>query len=235
MDAAPGKQKLRVKELFESCAWAAEPTQSDIVSAIVTWWLRRNHSDGRRVGARQPERIMDAACGHGLVGMLLSHCFPDSAVCAVDREERKLMRVALSTWQQSGRCLDNFQFRLGDLLQEGSQWLGGSLGARDPADPAPNTLVVGVHACNQATLDVLELATRFGTSWAVVPCCMRKEKFFPGGTTHLDRDEHYPVMCGGLCAKFDADMLHSIDRLISTKNLIIAKRAPRPQTSARGR
>ena len=28
----------------------------DIVSAIVTWWLRRNHSDGRRVGARQPER-----------------------------------------------------------------------------------------------------------------------------------------------------------------------------------
>eukprot|EP00439_Symbiodinium_sp_Y106_P085572 s254_g28.t11 len=209
MDAVPGRQKLRVKELFESC---------DIVSAIVQWWLRRDRRDGRRVGTRQPERIIDAACGHGLVGMLLSHCFPDSAVCAVDREERKLMPVALSTWAQLGRRLDNFETlrcRQTVGLVEGS------------LSPSPSTLVVAVHACNQATLDVLDLAAHFGTSWAVVPCCMRKQKYFPGGSSHLERDEHYPVMCGALSARFGADMLHSIDRLISTKNLIIAKRAPR--------
>ena len=135
--------------------------------------------------------------------------------------------ILLSEGFPSGTCSQlglMLRFRQGDLRSEGFQWFGGLDKAKSPS---PSTLVVAVHACNQATLDVLDLATTFGTSWAVVPCCMRKEKFFPGGTTHLDRDEHYPVMCGTLCAKFGADMLHSIDPLISTKNLIIAKRAPR--------
>ncbi|CAJ1400043.1 unnamed protein product [Effrenium voratum] len=208
LDAMPGPQKLRVKELFESC---------DIVSALVMWWLRRPLTSQKRWGP--PCRVLDAACGHGLVGMMLAHCFPDSLVRAVDLEERTLAGKALEAWAAAGRELANFQFVAGDL-NHAKGWV-------EEASSISQSLVVAVHACNEATLDVLQLAEDLGSSWAVVPCCMRRRLYFPG-STHLEAEEHYPLMCGALSARFGANMLHSIDRTITTKNLIVAKKVVLP-------
>merc|ERR1712232_996750 len=156
----------------------------EVAKAVVRWLSRLSCI---------PDQILDAAAGHGLVGMLLAHCLVNTNVLAVDLEERKLTQVALDAWAECGRPLENFHFCCGDLRQEGARCLEAS--KKHVGDS--HALVVAVHACNEAGLDVLEVAKTAGSAWAVVPCCMRRQLYFPG-STHLHQDEHYPVMCGAL-------------------------------------
>eukprot|EP00929_Paragymnodinium_shiwhaense_P062279 TRINITY_DN31099_c0_g2_i2.p1 TRINITY_DN31099_c0_g2~~TRINITY_DN31099_c0_g2_i2.p1 ORF type:complete len:157 (-),score=28.17 TRINITY_DN31099_c0_g2_i2:527-997(-) len=145
--------------------------------------------------------------------MLLAHCLPDVEVVGVDTLRRKLTDVTLDAWSQCGRRLDNFRVVEADIADSFSLLQGHK---RDAA-----SLVVAVHACNEANLQVLDMARENSAYWAVMPCCMPK-KLYIAGTTRLRKEQHYPLLCGMLAAQYNASMIKSIDPLITDKNLLVA-------------
>eukprot|EP00933_Yihiella_yeosuensis_P039970 TRINITY_DN34178_c0_g1_i1.p1 TRINITY_DN34178_c0_g1~~TRINITY_DN34178_c0_g1_i1.p1 ORF type:complete len:164 (+),score=20.86 TRINITY_DN34178_c0_g1_i1:172-663(+) len=154
--------------------------------------------------------------------MLLSHCLADAKVLAVDLQKRELTGAATKAWQKCGRTLNNFTCVEGELVKEGENWFKSLQKDCGHKAEDKSSLVVAVHACNEALLDVLTLAKNMQSPWVVVPCCLRKKLYLPSLSSHLSHDHHYPVMCGSLSVKFGASMVRSIDPVITPKNIILA-------------
>jgi hypothetical protein len=123
----------------------------------------------RRVRRRfRGGRIVDLACGHGLVAhlLLLLDDRSDHALC-VDRRippsARTVLDVLVRTWPR---------------LEGRSRFEEGDIGA---VALAPGDLVVSTHACGALTDRVLDLASSARARVAVLPCCHDVKTCTTGG------------------------------------------------------
>ncbi|CAN5910353.1 hypothetical protein BH11MYX3_BH11MYX3_29070 [soil metagenome] len=103
-------------------------------------------------------RVIDVACGHGLVAHLLL-LLDDSSLAAIaidpaiPASAAKLAAELTSTWP---RLADRVSFRSARLVD---------------VPLAAGDLVVSVHACGSLTDDVLAAAVTANARVAVLPCC----------------------------------------------------------------
>jgi hypothetical protein len=113
-------------------------------------------------------RVVDLACGHGLVAwlMLLLDDSSESAL-AVDR------RIPESAP------------KLGSVLAAAWPRLAGRVTLRgapiDAIELGPSDVVVSAHACGALTDDVLRAASQARARVAVLPCCHDERTCDPGG------------------------------------------------------
>lgn len=113
-------------------------------------------------------RVVDLACGHGLVAwlMLLLDDSSESAL-AVDRRipesAAKIGREIVATWPRLGGRVEVREARL-DEVQLG-----------------PSDVVVSAHACGALTDDVLRAASEARARIAVLPCCHDEQTCDTGG------------------------------------------------------
>jgi hypothetical protein len=113
----------------------------------------------RRVRRRfRGGRVIDLACGHGLVAYLLVLLDDTSpSALAVDRRLpvsfSKLGHAFVSEWPRLSGRVEAIESRL------------------DAIDLASGDLVVSAHACGALTDEVLTMALRAGARVAVLPCC----------------------------------------------------------------
>lgn len=123
----------------------------------------------RRVRRRfRGGRVVDLACGHGLLAQLLLLLDDSSSeALAVDRSvpksAPKLTEVLAQDWP---RLQGRVHFLAADLTTLELQ---------------PNDLVVSVHACGELTDLVLKQATAARARVAVLPCCHRLDGADLGG------------------------------------------------------
>ena len=133
------------KELFE--AWE------------VARRVRRKYRGGR---------IVDLACGHGLLAhIMLLLDDSSSEALAVDLEfnanTRRLSQIIVDRWPRLRNRIHYVASRLEDL----------ELGADD--------LVVSVHACGRLSDTIIAAAVNAGARLAVLPCCHDSELCDSGG------------------------------------------------------
>ena len=207
MDAVTGPQYLRVKELFESLE-----AFSFVSSVILT-----AENQGRAIGT-----IYDLCCGHGLLGTLLAYRFPRKRVVCVDLEERPGFHVLRQAWVAHGTAFEGEEAPLSNL-----EYVEGDL--KDAVrDAGEASCMVSIHACNDANQEVVEGARAAGGIWAVMPCCIRKGSYLPSCSLELCDDTRYRVLVGGFANANQAQLIRSIDPLITARPIIIAGGLPRP-------
>ena len=70
--------------------------------------------------------------------------------------------------------------------------VAGSLGA-DPsiAQLDAGCCVLGIHGCNDVTLEVIERAVEKKATWAVMPCCLPAQLYIPGEMPPTERNFVY--------------------------------------------
>jgi SAM-dependent methyltransferase len=123
----------------------------------------------RRVRRRfRGGRIVDLACGHGLLSYLLL-LLDDSSPYAISVD----------------RCIPDSAAKLGSVLEESWPRLGGRV-SRIAADLETiplerDDLIVSVHACGGLSDLVLERAMDVGARVALLPCCHDLNKADLGG------------------------------------------------------
>jgi hypothetical protein len=151
------------------------------------------------------ETIYEFACGHGLLGVLLAYRFPKLPVICIDLEKRPAFDHYLEVARDAGVTLQNIAYIEGDF--------------RDHTI-APNSFVVCIHACNEATEAALEMAVAAGAHYAAMPCCIRDGIYFRR-INHLDDQQRYAVAAGYIAGRFDAYKVTAIDERITNRNLVV--------------
>jgi hypothetical protein len=113
----------------------------------------------RRVRRRlRGGRVVDLACGHGLLGhlMLLLDDSSPVGLCVDTRLPASANKVATALVEEWPRLAGRIQLREGD--------------ARD-VELGPGDVVVSAHACGVLTDVILERAAAVSACVAVLPCC----------------------------------------------------------------
>ncbi len=103
-------------------------------------------------------RVVDLACGHGLLAhiMLILDNSSASAIALdakIPQNARRLSQTIIETWPR---------------LKDRIQYVEGSLKS---AEIHANDLVVSVHACGMLTDTIIDMAITAGARIAVLPCC----------------------------------------------------------------
>lgn len=133
------------KELFESWEFARR--------------TRRRYRGGR---------VVDLACGHGLVAHLLL-LLDDTSPCALAADSRipesaaKLSEALCAAWPRLAGRVQLCQQRVGEVVV------------------LPGDLVVSAHACGGLTDEVLSKALCVSARVVVLPCCQSTGKNDSGG------------------------------------------------------
>jgi len=113
----------------------------------------------RRVRRRfRGRRIVDLACGHGLLAqilLLLDDSSPE-ALAVDQRIPKSAATLGASLCKEWPRLLDRVRFIETDLAE---------------VPLFPDDLVVSAHACGGLTDLILDRAVRAGATVAVLPCC----------------------------------------------------------------
>ena len=194
--AAKHPTSLRLKELFETLEFFR----------VVGQFLYERQRQGKL------DSILDLACGHGLLGVLLAYRFPEVPVTCVDLEPRLSLAHYREAWVAEGQpaaghsaVLDNLNFVRQDVATI-------PIGA--------GTAVVCVHACNEANLIILRRCREVGAlAWAVMPCCV-PEGLYGADCRRLPDEVRYPAMVGMMATEFGAAKLRAIDARLTNRNLI---------------
>ena len=123
------------KELFE--AWE------------VARRVRRKYRGGR---------VVDLACGHGLLAhimLLLDDSSAEALAVDLDFNENahRLSRIIVDRWPRLKNRVHYLKSRVEDI------------------DVNPDDIAVSVHACGRLTDTVIEIAVNAGARLAVLPCC----------------------------------------------------------------
>ena len=106
---------------------------------------------------RKVEKIVEFACGHGLVGILLAYRFPNLQVYLYDLQQRPTYTAFLESFEAHGfrrpgetKVLPNVNsFREEDLRS-------------CPADVLKDSVVVCIHGCGDVNQDTIEMAINSG-------------------------------------------------------------------------
>jgi len=103
-------------------------------------------------------RVVDLACGHGLLGhlMLLLDASSESAVCVdvrLPKSARAVSEALVAEWPRLASRVTLLELDVGAV----------ELGSSD--------VVVSAHACGALTDSILEKATSASARVAVLPCC----------------------------------------------------------------
>ena len=185
--------------------------------------------------------LLDLACGHGLLGVLLAYRFPMLQVVCVDLEARSCWAHYRDAWLAEGRAaeghdspLGNLEFRVADVADvtrwgrrdvgdgvggEGDAGSGGD-GRGAASSMGPHVAVVCCHACNEANIIVLRNCRAAGATWAVMPCCL--PSIYNTDCRHLADDGiRYSVMVGVIAGQYAAAKVRSIDARITNRNLCV--------------
>lgn len=199
---------VRTKELFESVE----------VAKIL------GHHVHELQAQKKVTEVYDLACGHGLVGLLLAYRFPDLPVTCVDLEARPAWDQLVGAWRRVGfpsrgrsQSLENVSF-VQDAIAN--------------VTCGPGSMVISVHACNEANLQVLEQSAAANASFGVVPCCI-PERLYAGGclsVTHLPDEARYAMMAGVIAKQYGASRVTAIDRRITNRNIVLCGRTPKTET-----
>ncbi len=133
------------KELFE--AWE------------VARRVRRTYRGGR---------ILDLACGHGLLAhimLLLDDSSKNAVAVDLDFNEntKKLSRIIINQWPRLKNRIHYVKSRIEDI------------------DMGSDDLAVSVHACGLLTDTIIETAVNAGARLAVLPCCHDTKQCDLGG------------------------------------------------------
>lgn len=200
---------VRVKELFESFE-SYKVIANFIIAAQRT---------GQKYGYPPIERVVEVACGHGLVGILLAYRFRKLNFHLYDLEKRPTFDAFLRAFESKGvkmyasdeKVLPNIHFYEEDFCN---------------ARPlVVNSLVVCLHGCNEVNENAIEMALEEKASgWVVMPCCILKEQYLGEQcNVHLSEDSaRYNMLCGALAHKYGAQRIAAIDSRITNRPMIIA-------------
>ena len=200
---------VRVKELFESLE-SYKVLANFIVAAQRT---------GLQNGYPPIERVVEVACGHGLVGILLAYRFRGLQVHLYDIEKRPTFNAFLRAFEAKGiklykddeKVLPNIQFYEEDM--------------RNARPLVQNSIVVCLHGCNEVNELAIEMAMdEKASGWAVMPCCILKDQYLGEEcNVHLSEDNaRYNMLCGALAHKYGAQRIAAIDTRITNRPMIIA-------------
>ena len=191
--------------------------------------------------------VLDLACGHGLVGILLAHRFPSIRVVAIDLERRDASRAFVGALRECGAALDNIRFVEGDFNAVAAPAApraapdGGpapdapsapspALGTAAPAGPpgpgpirvSATCLVLCVHGCGPANQQAIELARRGGAPWLVVPCCLCADLYLAAEHLRLPDDTRYTFLCGAMAGAYGADRVTTLDPRITPRAIVLS-------------
>lgn len=175
--------------------------------------------------------LLDAACGHGLVGMLLAYRFPSLSVLALDLEPRSAMHAWRAAFEEQGSKLAAWPAPLHNF-----RFLAADLNALHPSSPPHRTAppvelgeewcVVAVHACNDVNRVCIEAAVEAGAAWAVMPCCVPQHTYLPGcGVGLADGgagDVRHTFLCGAIAARYGAQLVAQIDTRVTNRAILVA-------------
>ncbi len=131
--------------------------------------LHESWQVAKRVRRRlKGERIVDLACGHGLVAMMMA-LLDDRAseVVAVDRRLPKSAGTVAACLHERWPHLETRVRRVEAKLQH--------------FDVTPDDLIVSAHACGRLTDVILDKAIEVGADVAVLPCCSSIRALDSGG------------------------------------------------------
>jgi SAM-dependent methyltransferase len=200
---------VRVKELFESIE-----SYKVIANFIIA---------AQRTAAQNNyppiERIVEVACGHGLVGILLAYRFRRLQVHLYDLEQRPTYEAFLRAFESKGiklfpdldeKVLPNIHFYEEDL--------------RNSKPFIPNSIVVCLHGCGEVNEIAIEMARdEKASGWVVMPCCILKDQYLDGCNVDLSHDNtRYSMLCGALANRYNAQRIAAIDTRITNRPIIIA-------------
>eukprot|EP00658_Telonema_sp_P-2_P023774 TRINITY_DN19536_c0_g1_i2.p1 TRINITY_DN19536_c0_g1~~TRINITY_DN19536_c0_g1_i2.p1 ORF type:complete len:345 (+),score=66.82 TRINITY_DN19536_c0_g1_i2:158-1192(+) len=197
-------KRLRVKELFETVeAWH-----------VVCSWIQTCIAQRKEHGLPSLDTVYDAACGHGLMGVLLAYRFPQLQVVCVDKKERAAFNSYVEVVDEMGECsgghdrvLCNLRHIEGDLTQ--MEYTQGSV-------------IVCIHGCHEATKAVLDISRVHRTAWAVMPCCVRDGLYGPTQRIRTKEDDvRHAFICGLIAAQYSAIKSTAIDRSITNRHIVV--------------
>jgi hypothetical protein len=166
------------------------------------------------------DKVVEIACGHGLVSLLLAYRFPDIQFCLYDLEKRISFDLYLKYFELYGQKLQtNTQVLPNIKFYESDMRLA-------EAVITSNSIVVAIHGCNDVNQVSIEMAVAKNAAWAVMPCCIQKDLYL--GQQCLfqleddDRDVRHSVLCGIIAQRYGAQSIAEIDRRITNRSIIIA-------------
>ncbi|KAL7530891.1 hypothetical protein ACHAXR_003736 [Thalassiosira sp. AJA248-18] len=222
--------ELRTKELCETLeavtligasinALLASSDSSDSSSTI----------DSRR--RRETMTIYDLACGHGLGGALLAYRFPEIVrVVCIDMERRPCWITYREAFEKFGikarkddtAVMTNLTFQVGDIMATTGDDDDNSI-----FQPARGDYLMCLHGCNELSPFVLTTALKYGTGFAVMPCCLRDGLLGVSTTSSnnnwgiIDDTARYALQVGYLAGKFNCSKVVAISHFITNRFLII--------------
>eukprot|EP01038_Epipyxis_sp_PR26KG_P004711 gene4711-6614_t len=216
---------LRIKELFESFE-TYRIIANFIIATQKTINNRINLDHNSSISSINTissqnnlnlENIVELACGHGLIGVLLAYRFPHLNVHLYDLYKRPTFEAFIRGFEKYGfkrenseKVLSNIIFHETDLLQA--------------KDVISNSVVVCVHGCGEVNKQAIELAqSNNACGWIVMPCCINKDMYLGSEcSVQLSSDEaRHMLMCGALANEYNAQLIASIDNRITNRNIII--------------
>lgn len=166
------------------------------------------------------DRVVEIACGHGLVSLLLAYRFPDIQFCLYDLEKRlsfdlfvKNFELHGQKFKQNTEVLPNIEFHEVDM--------------RAAAGVITNSsVVVAIHGCNDVNQVSIEMAQAKNAAWIVMPCCIQKELYLGNQCLFQLEDDHrdvrHSVLCGIIAQRFGAQSVTEIDRRITNRSIIVS-------------
>jgi len=198
---------VRVKELFESLE-AFKILANFIVAAQRT---------AQQNGLPKPTRIVELACGHGLVGALLAYRFRHLDVHLYDLEKRPTFDAFLRAFAAKGHKYPGDDTTLPNLFFH----------EEDLANATPyieSSIVVCLHGCGAVNERAIDMAVAHAASaWAVMPCCIATDQYL-GENCHInlsEDDTRYNFLCGALASRYAAQLVQAIDLRITNRPLMI--------------
>mmetsp|Transcript_2252 Transcript_2252/g.3485 ORF Transcript_2252/g.3485 Transcript_2252/m.3485 type:complete len:271 (-) Transcript_2252:35-847(-) len=213
---------LRVKEIYESFEVYKEIANFIVATQRTLQSLQSttsNTTTTENITYPKVEKIVELACGHGLVGLLLAYRFPHLQVSLYDLFARPTYAAFVQSFEKYGfkrpgesLVLPNVQLFEQDIYSTGREELR-------------NSVVVCVHGCGQVNQHTIEMAISSGAAgWAVLPCCIVKESYLDAScSVQLSGDStRYHVLCGALAHRYRAQLVAEIDQRITNRYVFIA-------------
>jgi len=195
---------LRIKEIFESF---------ESYRTISNFIISAKKTDNEN----ELKNVVELACGHGLVSVLLAYRFPNLNFYLFDLLKRPTFEAFIRAFEKKGlkregktKVLPNIFFHEKDL--------------KSSIEFIPNSIVVCVHGCGDVNKDAVELAIKNDAlGWIVMSCCINKEMYL--GAQCLvslsdDMTRHH-MLCGAFSFKYDAQLVTTIDSRLTNRNVLI--------------